>query len=561
MTRLLGFERVKDILERIVFDDPDLCDTFLRTAVVRVLTGQVPWRIRNFHFSQNTHRHRVLNIHCVPIRKGDGLADGVVGIVEDITESLKRDEQLQMLATIGLALQSTIDRDYLIHLLLTSLTAGQALGFTRAMFFMVEREGEQLVGKMGVGPSSNTEARRIWDHLQQEHLSLEEFLQKYGKPNSKTSSELNKIVRSQTFSLKTKDSIFIQQILRHKTFRGLPHRPDQSECYPVFQELRLSDFIAVPVVTNERLTGVIFVDHLYNLKPIEADDVSSLELVAGQAAQALEKAIAYRRQAVEKRKLEQAYKELKLTHGRLVHTERLAAIGNMATHVAHEIRNPLVTIGGFARSLQRKLEGHEDVKSITQIIADETIRLEKILVNVLDFAKRPKPKPGKVRINEVVTRVHSLMKDESAQKGISLKVTLDHQIPSMVLDGSQMTQLLINLIRNGIQATDGGGEVAMFTSLISEDKIEMTVSDQGKGIPTDQLEKIFQPFYTTKATGTGIGLAICQQITNDHGGNISVRRTSTSGTTFSVELPVRNKRNYVPTTAMNKDETSSPYLT
>ncbi|RIK73023.1 hypothetical protein DCC62_18315 [candidate division KSB1 bacterium] len=129
----------------------------------------------------------------------------------------------------------------------------------------------------------------------------------------------------------------------------MPNRLDHPSCKKVFRALQLEDFVAVPLIAKDRLKGVIVADNRFSTQTVASDLISLLELFASQAAQALEKADAYRRLELEKRKLEHAYEQLQTTHDRLVHAERLATIGNMAAHVAHEIRNPLVTIGGFAR--------------------------------------------------------------------------------------------------------------------------------------------------------------------------------------------------------------------
>src|SRR5574341_1481898 len=157
--------------------------------------------------------------------------------------------------------------------------------------------------------------------------------------------------------------------------------------------------------------------------------VASLEIFASQAAQAIEKADANRRVEQEKHKLEAAYKELQTTHERLMHAERLATIGNMAGHVAHEIRNPLVAIGGFARSLIRQAKDNQAVKNVAEIIAEEVMRLEKILANILLFAKCPKPSFQLVHLNTIVDEACTLLLSEAEQRSVKLVKTLSPRLP------------------------------------------------------------------------------------------------------------------------------------
>ncbi|MCK6562260.1 response regulator [candidate division KSB1 bacterium] len=541
LARLLDFDSPNELRHGRVADDPRLRDTFLRTAVARVLTGKKPWKIRYFHHRKHSERRRVLNIHCVPVRKSTDELEGVVGIVEDVTETHKRDEQLQMLSTIGLALQSLVDLDDLLHLILTSTTAGPALGFTRAMIFLADSSGQHLVGKMGVGPFDAKEAEEIWKTFEREHLSLEDFLEKYGKRRPASPSRLDLIVREQILPLGIQESDFVRQILRKHTYRGLPGRNDHPSCRKVFRALQLDDFVAVPLIAKDRLKGVVLADNRFSSQPIEADLISLLELFASQAAQAIEKADAYRRLELEKRKLEHAYEQLQATHDRLVHAERLAAIGNMAAHVAHEIRNPLVTIGGFARSLNRQLQEHESARQITNVIMEEVIRLEKILANVLDFSKLPKPSLQLADLNHLIEEVCRVLRDEARERQVEVRRNLAPGLPKMWIDPIQINQLLVNLFRNGIQAMKGGGVLELRTLLWSKRFARITVRDTGSGIPPDIIEDIFKPFFTTKTYGTGLGLAICRQIVNDHGGEISVQSAPGSGTIFTIDLPLEKR--------------------
>ncbi|MGH7496441.1 MAG: ATP-binding protein [bacterium] len=537
LSRLLGSEE-QVLAGRSVFDAPLLRDTFLRTAVARVLTGQTSWKIRNFHFAKAGERHRVLNVHSVPLQKASGELEGVVGVVEDVTETQKRDEQLQMLSTIGLALQSVIDLDDLLHLILTAITAGPAFGFTRALIFLMDRTRQQLLGKMGVGPTNAEEARRVWEDLAKEHISLEDFLEKYGKHRPKTPTAFDTLVREQSIPVDTKDSDFLKQILQRHPYRGLPAKRDRSACQQIFSALQLSDFVAVPLVAKDYMIGFIIADNLFSSQPIDADHISLLELFASQAAQAIETAETYRRLALEKRKLEHAYEELQATHKRLVHAERLAAIGKMAAHVAHEIRNPLVTIGGFARTLSRQTQDAESLKATTAIIADEVIRLERILADVLDFTRMPSSTRQSVDLNRIVCEVCSLLENEAKLGQVVIEKTLDLTLPNMQLDPVQMSQLLVNLMRNSIQAMPNGGELEVSTVRLSPLKHRLLVRDNGYGIKPELLDNIFTPFFTTKPHGTGLGLAICRHIVNEHGGEITVQSEVGKGTRFIIDLPI-----------------------
>lgn len=550
--QLMGFTSPEFMAGNSVLEKTGLRETFLRTAVARVITGQKPWKVQGFNFRKPDGQMAVLNIHAVPLWQSQQKMDGVLGIVEDVTESQKHDYQLRMLTTIGLAMQSAINLDELLHLILTGITAGPALGFNRAMVFLIDDTGLYLVGRMGVGPADGEEARRIWQTLSEEHITLEDFLEKYGKRRPARDDAFNNRIRAQKLLLTAGDSDFVATIRRKKPYRGLPEQRVCASCQKFFGNLELKDFIAVPLVARDRLIGMIIADFLYSHQKIDADALASLEIFASQAAQAIEKTDANRRLEEEKHKLEAAYKELQTTHDRLVHAERLAAVGNMAGHVAHEIRNPLVAIGGFARSLMRLAKDNASIHNVAQIIAEEVMRLEKILANVVLFTKFPKPSFQLADLNATIEEACKLLQSEAEQHNVKLIKTLAPGLPKLLLDPIQINQMLVNLMRNGIQSISGYGVVEVSTQFVEPQEVLLVVRDTGSGIPANVLDNLFNPFFTTKPDGTGLGLPICQQIAGDHGGRINVESQVGHGTVFSISFPVPRNQNTAPNQTLKK---------
>jgi signal transduction histidine kinase len=248
---------------------------------------------------------------------------------------------------------------------------------------------------------------------------------------------------------------------------------------------------------------------------------------------------------------------LQTTHERLVHAERLAAVGNMAGHVAHEIRNPLVAIGGFARSLMRLAKDNAPIHNFANIIAEEVMRLEKILANVMLFTKFPKPSFQVAELNVIVNEACNLLQSEAEERKVKLIKTLAADLPKLLLDPVQINQMLVNLTRNGIQSITDYGVVEISTQFVKPREVLLVVRDTGSGIPSNVLENVFNPFFTTKPDGTGLGLAICQQIAGDHGGRIQVESQVGNGTVFSIYFPLpRNQSasaNGIPAGAVLND--------
>jgi two-component system sensor histidine kinase HydH len=228
--------------------------------------------------------------------------------------------------------------------------------------------------------------------------------------------------------------------------------------------------------------------------------------------------------------------ELLTSQERLVRSERFAAIGEAAAYVSHEIKNPLIVIGGLARQVENK-ENEPSLKEKLHIIQSEVQRLENFLGDLRDFTRPATPVMQQININEVIHEVDTLMKEEAKNRGVNLVEQLDPHLPPLQADPNQMKQVLLNLVKNALEALDSGGQVIL-TSGAEDNQVWFSIQDTGGGMPPEVLEKIFNPFFTTKKKGTGLGLAVIHKIVSDHHGTVTVQSLPDQGTTFRVELPL-----------------------
>ncbi len=218
--------------------------------------------------------------------------------------------------------------------------------------------------------------------------------------------------------------------------------------------------------------------------------------------------------------------------------ERLAAVGQMVTTVSHEIRTPLALIGGFARQVLRDgaaLPANSRRK--LGIIVDEVARLEGMLAELNDLARPQQYNWREVDLAELVSRVRELMAPELRERGLELAAWPAPGLPRVVADPDKLSQVLINLVQNAAQASPAGGRVELGLDLDALGQVVLVVADQGPGIAPELRERIFQPFYTTKNRGTGLGLPVARRIVEEHGGRISVEGREGAGALFRVVLP------------------------
>ena len=228
--------------------------------------------------------------------------------------------------------------------------------------------------------------------------------------------------------------------------------------------------------------------------------------------------------------------ELLASQERLVRSERFAAIGEAAAYVSHEIKNPLMVIGGLARQVENK-EREPSLKEKLHIIQSEVTRLENFLGDLRDFTRPAAPVMQPTNLNEVIHDVDTLMKEEAKKRGINLVEQLDPKLPLLQADPNQMKQVILNLVKNAFEAMNQGGRVVL-ASGAEADQVWFSVTDTGAGMPPEILEKIFNPFFTTKKKGTGLGLAVINKIIAYHHGSVAVQSQPDQGTTFRISLPV-----------------------
>src|SRR4051812_36925416 len=231
---------------------------------------------------------------------------------------------------------------------------------------------------------------------------------------------------------------------------------------------------------------------------------------------------------------------------RLIRSERLAAVGKIAAQITHEVRNPLSSIGLNAEMLEEETQG--EARKLARAIVKEVDRLTEITEEYLRFARLPRPKLEREDLGELMKSLVAFMHQELEGRGVTVDARLDPSLPAVAADEHQLRQALLNLMRNAVEAMRDGGRLTLTAGVVDDGRfVELTIADTGEGIAADHLPKIFDPFFSTKEGGTGLGLALTQQIIVEHGGRIEVRSDPGRGTTFVVRL-VAAAQNPVHTT-------------
>lgn len=428
-------------------------------------------------------------------------------------------------------LLSTMQLNKLLHLILSAFVCEENELFCRSMLFLHNQKTNILQGMLGIC-RENTDGFHVVstdpDNPLSGHWDLDaEAMEK------QLQSEFCIGVRGTRIDLA--DGC---QIVAHVVSERRLYRIEDVDCLncrdcKFVSRFGITSFAAVPIVTRNNLIGVVVVDNPFKHQPITDHQLQVLQLFANQAGMAIENTRLFRN-------LEEAHAELQDARQRLVHGAHLAAIGEMAASISHELKTPLITIGGFAARLGRTLPEDAPQRHYLDTIINESHRLERLLGDILAFSRKPTICYSPCNLKTVLQECLDDYAIALAERNIGLDTDFPEGRWTVLGDAGQLKQVCINLMVNAQEAMGQGGRLLVSLAVHSErgrPNAVIVISDTGGGIPEDLLGSVFTPFFTTKRHGTGLGLAIVNRIVQNHGGTLHVRNTE-QGAEFKISLPL-----------------------
>jgi signal transduction histidine kinase len=290
------------------------------------------------------------------------------------------------------------------------------------------------------------------------------------------------------------------------------------------EEEGIKMMVDLPLFIGQNVVGVfrIFFDRL---REFSEEDLNFAIAIAEQCALAIDKA-----RLIEKQQLQ--YDHL------AIQADKLSSLGRMAAGIAHEINNPLAGILLYSSNLIKKVPETGPLKKGLEVIIHETIRCRGIIQDLLEFSREREPSKALGDLNGVINKALSILANEFRLHRVSVEKRLSDDLPSVLLDGNQMEQVFINFFMNAIEAIQGQGSISVRSFKDQDNKgVVAEIEDSGIGIPQEHLARIFEPFFSTKAKGTGLGLAVNYGIIQKHGGQIKVSSQPGRGTTMTIRLP------------------------
>ncbi len=477
--------------------------------------------------SENGEDHRHLMLLITDIRQRE---------YEDEVRA-SRLAKLSLLNQVSEALYGAhLTLEQILQAVLICITAGEGLRFNRAFLLLADDGKGVLQGELAIGPSNASEASRIWMDLADKPGDLFEMMTSYDRSIKMTDVAVNEIVRHMVIPLDDENNVAMRVMNERRTV-CVGEDMDLPGVETLRHWLGCREFAIAPLTTRRGPLGVIVADNAISRSEIHPLDLEFLQLFANQSAGAIENSRLYHE--LEKRLLDlrKAHQQQKEDQATLLRMERLSVMGETSAIVAHELRNPLVAIGGFARTLVRNLDEKDPNHQFASIISEEVGRMENIIHDLLDFIRPRKQMRKTIVIDQLVKETVDRYLGEFEDKKISLFMNLECDGVELSCHPGEIQQVMRNYLMNAIQVMSGGGDLEVRTQVL-EGGVKVSVLDRGPGFASDVAEKLFSPFFSTKASGSGLGLTICAQVIKAHGGVVGAANRPDGGAEFSFILPL-----------------------
>jgi len=446
------------------------------------------------------------------------IKDKVIGVINCYTSyprTFSKSEE-EMLSTVAnqaaicienSGLMETLDIDEILRLVLEGVIKN--IGFDRARLYLVNERRDVLECKMAVG------------------VDVEK-------------------IKGIELPLDPEASIVSRSVMEKKPYI-IPDARMDPRVNPVLKEkFNLHSLVVIPLFTKEKALGAIAADHTEPGRRLTQETLDSVMRFAQQAGLAIQNASMYQelknfsRQMEEK--IQKTTADLRKTESQLIRSEKLAALGQLAAGIAHEIRNPLTSINILIHSLRERLPSENSQQEDLKVIEEEIHRMNEIVDQFLRFAKPASPLLEKTDVLSIFEETLQLLRPQIEKQRIVVEKEFQ-ALPMIQMDPEQMKQAMLNLLLNAIQAMPEGGQLTMKGQNSKDGQwIHLSIEDSGMGISPEDIDKLFDPFFSTKEGGIGLGLSITHRIIDQHHGKIEVENAPEKGTIFTVWLPIHYER-------------------
>jgi hypothetical protein len=427
--------------------------------------------------------------------------------------------ELMLLSIISQSFFQPFSLEDNLLVILTALTSGSGVGFNRAMLFL--KQGDRLKGEMWLGPRSGEEAGFIWEVLSTPGIGYVEIIEHNRALVNKNEDTLSGRLKGLVYAADEEGALIPAYAACRKEI--LLVREASSE--PLVDRrflniIGVEEFLCIPLLARDDIVGEIILDNAITRTPITPADIKLAGLcglIAGN------------------------YVYSTMLHRKLLETEKMAAMGEMAMFVTHQIRNPIVAVGGFTDQLLKPDVPEEKKRRNLIIIRDEVRRLEDIIYQMGHFLKVSLKEPVYFDPGPVLAAVFDSPEVQAKAQGYALNIKLEPCLPQILSDPISLGEVVRNLLDNAFDATPAGGAITVRAYRKNRTGFVLSVRDTGRGISNPDKDQLFKPFFTTKEKGMGLGLPFIKRVMDTCGGKIEVQSRKGKGAFFKLIFICRER--------------------
>ena len=449
--------------------------------------------------------------------------------------------EVRFLHELGHVLQSSVDLDEVLSVALTAITAGKGFGMNRAFLLLCDREEGILKGYLGIGPRTLEEASGVWNEILQNDMDLQALAQNFRL--NKLSSERAKfhdVLELLTVPLSNKEHIVIKALngTHPVMVEGAFNHPDVPPELALL--LGVDTFLLMPLISRNRRIGMIIADNFITHRAITEEDMHSLETFGFPVAFAIERASLYDKLQVELNRVTEAGKILKEQQELIVRMENMALVGRITSSIAHSVRNPLMIIGGFARSMLKNSSESDPRRSFIESIVAETRQLEIVLDEILNYSDSLYPTRDYWDLNQLVETALRDTADILTSQGYAISYTSGHDLLPVYIDFKQLSYCLRTVLQNDVAGIGEDRSIAISSQSLEESVI-LRIEDRSRHISQAELDRVLVPFSETCDLGAGLALALCKTMLEKQGIPFVAEAEVLTGIRYTITLPTRKE--------------------
>jgi PAS domain S-box-containing protein len=519
---------------------------FFSTDVLRRLlstaSGGDPFSVDCFPGTNLSGHFAYYALSCHTVRQAQDQLIGAFGVISDVSDyALGRQqldgkiEELSILSQIAQVLSSKLDTDDVLRVILTGVTARQGLGFNRAMLFLVDRRTGALHGRLAIGPDNAEEAGRIWSSLETRSQTLVDILFLYEKESAGHANSLMERIQSVTIDSHG-ESLFSRALAGKTSFIAHPSDELDDETQSILRRLGNNQIAMTPLISRDRPVGLLVVDNAITRKPITTDDLRFLTLIAEQTANAVERSYLYSDLREHAAEMEDMNRKLKETQNKIIEAEKMSVIGEITSAVAHELRNPLTIIGGFANLMAKNLPPDSPDTEYLNIIIAETQRAESVLTDVLDFSRASRTEDTRHELFAIIQQAVDMLRMRVGRNRVHITVS-EPETPLPVWgNGDQLLHAIYQVMYTMSQSISETLETTL-TCHRFDDTARVEIKVRQANGKREEIIKVLTKLFGGDKNTEKLPLLVAQETIKHHGGSLEVETAQEKTPILSLSFP------------------------